>query len=152
MSVLTSESRINASQQAQLHLKIWESSLSLRITLQKALETANKLPLINCTAIESDSVYPSIDISHLESAIESIFAMLQPQQGPVSSAESKRKRKRGENIVWEDISSQHKTNRLKWENVLNKWNSRLHFGSKDSQSKMKTFKQTYWEQVCMIIS
>ena len=145
MSILTNESRINASKQAHLNLKIWECALSFRISLQKTLEIANKLPLTN-TSSDAESLTTK---STLQSTIESLYSMLQSTTETAKEQTKRNKRKR--EVIFDDICSQHETNSLKWKEVLNKWNSRLHFGDKDSQSKMKTFKQTYWEQVLITL-
>ena len=137
MSVLTNQSRVVASQQALLNLKVWESCLSFRISQQKILEIANKLPILDnsSTRIENGFI---IDTKLIQSVMGNLYEILQP------SPNLKRKR---DDVSWEDIVDQYEVNSVKWKDVLNKWNSRLNFGSKDTQSKMKTFRQTLWEQV-----
>lgn len=136
MSISINQSRVVASQQALLNLRVWESCLSLRISLQKILEIANKLPVLESSLTDLES--SGVESKLIQSALGNLYEMLQP------SPNLKRKRS---DILWEDISDQYEVNSVKWKDVLNKWNSRLNFGSKDTQSKMKTFRQTLWEQV-----
>ena len=133
------ESRIQASKHASLQLKSWEQILSLRISLQKVIESANKFPTIE----EDNEEFISNESNELlESTTVSLYKMLEVSTG----AESSYDESEGP-ITWEQIDDLQSTSQNHWKDVLNKWHSRLQFGSKEAVSRMKTFKQTFYEQV-----
>lgn len=133
-----SESRIHASKHASLQLKSWEQILSLRISLQKVLESANKIP-----TTDTNNEFISNESSELlESLSVNLYKMLEVSTGIESSYDESEGP-----IRWEQIDDLQFTSQEHWRDVLNKWHSRLQFGSKEAVSRMKTFKQTFYEQV-----
>ena len=127
------DDRLQASRQASVLLKVWENLLGFRISLQKAFDLGNKLPVNSgvCDLPHADFL---IDI------VSNLFRMLEVNdlaQGHSNSI-----------VSWDDIMNQRSKLTSKWKNVLNKWHSRLQFGSKDALMKMKTFKNSFWDNVC----
>jgi hypothetical protein len=138
MIKVATESRIEASKLATLYVKTWENALSYRISCQKSLDIVSKLPVRNLPYSEdliSNSVYQEI----LKNLYDILNKLIQGNDNVETSSLAV--------ISWEDISTQHDIMKKNWKEVINKWYSRLQFGSKDAISKMKTFKQSFWEQV-----
>ena len=134
------ESRIQASKHASLQLKSWEQILSVRISLQKVIESANKIPIIDGDDNNECSNESSSEL--LESTTASLYKMLEVSTGVESSYDES-----DGPITWEQINDLQSASQNHWKDVLNKWHSRLQFGSKEAVSRMKTFKQTFYEQV-----
>ena len=127
MTTELSQSRIVASKHAKLLSSYWEGALSLRISLQKVVDVSNKFP--------SDTNIKNIDNEkYLQSIMSNLHALLS------------RDNKKLEKVNWNDISSLTEKLKFGWKDTVNKWHSRLQYGTENS-SKMKTFKKTFWEQV-----
>ena len=140
-----SYSSLAASKMAAEHIKLWEKTLSLRISLQKAVDFGNQLPV---EEEETSNAKPSemVDLlTSCQSLVDSLTTMLEDQ----AVAPGAKKRKRGAigECSWDRVFEAQQQLRPHWEEVVNKWHSRLQFGSNEAASKMKTFKQTLWEQV-----
>ncbi len=140
-------------------VKVWEKSLSLRISLQKALDVANRLPVFD---LEQVFVGNDDNSDLLRTMQESCRTLLHTSNNILElQVKSDRKRRRNDcqdeeldiidndndAVTWGRIENNQRQLRPRWESVINKWHSRLHFGSSDAASKMKTFKQTLWEQI-----
>jgi hypothetical protein len=135
------------------HIKVWEKTLSYRITLQKLVDNANKLA---CATEDVRQYADNEAVSALRETNSQLVAqvkeLLELQQTP--SSESRRSTKRklddfGDDLdgAWQSICSVQNSLQPRWEETINKWHSRLNFGTFDATSKMKTFKQTLWQQV-----
>lgn len=145
---ISSDNRLEASHLSYLHLKTWENALGLRISLQKVIGIVNKFPVL-------PSLISSEDINHLDGFTDIISNLYTMLETTISDqvASSKRKRLNVDdhpNVDWDDIAKQRESLRMNWKDIINKWHSRLQFGSKDAVSKMKTFKQSFWDQVSAV--
>lgn len=130
-------------------VKLWETIVGLRISLQRSLETGNKLPgaefLSHLATSDNQSEQQLIQVKDgLKGLLGDLNHLLDVQAKDSSSA---KKRKVNEEIVWEDVVRTQQKFRPSWESTVNKWHARLHFGSEQVKSKMKVFNQTIWEQV-----
>ena len=141
MSLFTIDDRVLASEHANKLLKAWENTLALRISLQKVIEIVNKLPAYDFSEVIGES-----QIRHeIKNTLTSLYSVLSKSCGLENNIEMS-------NIdsvegLWNNIDGLNVHMREVWRSVLNKWHTRLQFGSKDSGYKMKTFKQTFWDQV-----
>lgn len=130
-------------------VKLWETIVGLRISLQRSLEAGNKLPgseflshLANGDTQSEQQLFQVKD--GLKGLLGDLNHLLDVQAKDSSSA---KKRKVNEDLNWEDIVRTQQKFRPSWESTVNKWHARLHFGSEQVKSKMKVFNQTIWEQV-----
>jgi hypothetical protein len=141
------------------NIKIWEKTLSFRISLQKIVDTANKLKNIQGVEIQEDVLDGVATVTDngdavvvtkekLVHLVTQLHDLLEAQIRP-KAAGKKRKTFDGDDLdaTWNNICSLQDDLQPRWEETLNKWHSRLNFGSFDATSKMKTFKQTLWQQV-----
>jgi Apoptosis antagonizing transcription factor len=147
----------NAAAQAALtEVKLFESVLGLRISLQKPLDCCNKFPVFDepdsAIGVKNDDITEVSDI--LKSVMGDISALLEIQVENQDSLDDEVKkralRQRGCNRNedgWEDILKLQEALRPSWQRTINKWHARLHFGSEHIKSKMKVFNQTVWEQI-----
>jgi hypothetical protein len=130
-------------------VKLWETIVGLRISLQRSLEAGNKLPGAEFLshAANGDN-QPEQHLTQVKDGLKGLLGdlnhLLEVQAKDSSSA---KKRKVNEEINWEDIVRTQQKFRPSWESTVNKWHARLHFGSEQVKSKMKVFNQTIWEQV-----
>jgi hypothetical protein len=129
---------------------LWENTLSLRISLQRSLDVASKLPESKTSAVlkENNEVAEECEklCSGLRNLINDLSESLTSQISDKGEASHKRLRESND-ITWDDVQLPQKQMRSNWESVVNKWHARLHFGSEQVKSKMKIFNQTIWEQV-----
>lgn len=146
----SSSDQSRASRLAASELRAWETTIALRISLQKPLDLANQLPpRTNVNWMEpSDS---SIAIQHLNS-MASILS--NGQQGRTDNATLKRKAEMITSLddeldPWDLISELQNGLQDRWTTVLNKWHSRVSFGSEHAKDRLKVFNRTFWQQVCM---
>ena len=151
MFASTEQDHISSSIVAGNHLKVWERALALRVSLQKPLDTANSLP-----AHESFTEGSSLVINQLKTQIEDLSGVLNQQVRLSSTEERSKKRKMSDladptDTLWASlIESQNALQTACWEPVLNKWHSRLNFGSENTKAKLRVFTQTMWDQVLNI--
>lgn len=162
----SSEASVAAADQ----VKAWEKALSLRISLQKSLDLANRLPLFCASSDDSgDEKSEEESESEAESGMEiskQLATLQETCMGLVrglhevldiqvdssdtltSAKKGKKRRTRDDDdeIMWSTIEDTQRNLRPRWEAVVNKWHSRLHFGT-EGNAKMKSFKQTLWDQV-----
>ena len=124
-------------------VKLWETIVGLRISLQRSLETGNKLPggeFLDYAATTSDTQSEQ-QLSQVKDGLNGLLGdlnhLLDVQAKDSSSA---KKRKVNEVINWEDIVRTQQKFRPSWESTVNKWHARLHFGSEQVKSKMKIFR------------
>ena len=141
MSLFAVDNRMLASEQANKLLKTWENGLSLRISLQKVLEIANKLPVYDFSEVQNDN-QNSNEINNILTSFYNILSKSSDYENELNVSDIS-----DSSELWESIDSLNIHMSSSWEGVLNKWHTRLQFGSKDSGYKMKTFKQTFWDQV-----
>ena len=121
-------------------IKAWERALSLRISLQKVLDSANKLSYI------PDHLRSNLDLAELQTKS---FDLLSGVHDVLATQTNSKKRKLTGDIDedWTELCQTQELLQPQWEETINKWHSRLNFGSFEATSKMKTFKQSLWEQV-----
>ena len=137
----TREASVAAGDQA----KSYEKLLALRISLQKVLDSSNKLPVLDGAAkAKNKSKGKDEDhaecMKHCSSALESLTKLLNMQSSSSSLGE-------GKELSWEDVYAPQQKLRGKWETVVNKWHARLNFGSEKAQSNLRVFNQKIWEQI-----
>ena len=142
MSLFAVDNRILASEQANKLLKTWENGLSLRISLQKVLEIANKLPVYDFSEIQNNNDNDNQNINNILTSFYNILSKSSDYSDKLNISDIS-----DSSEIWEIIDSLNIHMSSNWEGVLNKWHTRLQFGSKGSGYKMKTFKQTFWDQV-----
>ena len=139
----------SASTAATEQVKLWETIIGLRISLQRSLDTSNKLPGSDfLSSAVSDDKAGKKEVSEVKDNLKGLLGdlnyLLDVQAKDNGST---KKRKINEEINWEDIVRTQDKFRPSWESTVNKWHARLHFGSEQVKSKMKVFNQTIWEQV-----
>ena len=147
------EGQQSASTAATEQVKLWETIIGLRISLQRSIDTSNKLP-------RSDFITDAIGknekgkeqakevkdgLKHLLGDLNYLLDVQSKDNN--NNTSSSKKRKLNEEVKWEDIQRTQDKFRPSWERTVNKWHARLHFGSEQVKSKMKVFNQTIWEQV-----
>lgn len=144
--------RSGASIAATGQVKVWEKNLGLRIALQKAVEIGNRLPTID---ISTEFAVAQDDLVVSSAALKDTFPPLlnrmvsileQQCDGTAHDESTSDTSVDSDDVQWERILSTQRVMRSKWEKVINKWHSRLHFGSEGHKSKMKTFNHTVWDQ------
>lgn len=142
---------------AGLQIKGWEQILSVRITLQRALDLTNRLPypedfnLLSSTDEYMKSNQESL-INTLGSLTDDMICLLESSQTRPDVAIIKKKRKRDLNPSWERLSEVVKKLKPNWQAVVNIHHARLHFGSEQSKSQLKVFNHTIWDQTEALLS
>lgn len=142
----TNDNHLSASNLANGHLKVWESALALRVSLQKPLDGSSLLP-VGALVDAGDSEIPvkmkglgellAKQIIELTSALDT-YAGVKRKANEIADLDRQ----------WEmTLQTQTQLQKQKWEPVLNKWHARLNFGSESSKAKLKVFTQTMWDQV-----
>lgn len=123
---------------AKNQLKAWEQLLLLRISLQRSIDVANKLPAFTFDSADSEGALPE-----LRSSLSKIESEL---YDALSSQQSK-KRKMAHDLDWEAVYDVQSSLEEKWEATLNKWHSRMHFGSEKSKNRLSVFNINVWQQI-----
>lgn len=178
-----------ASLVAGAQMKCWEEALTLRINLQKTVDTANKLPVggrlrdislahdggaphasesdEDDNRDESDDDLPSKSIQKASKSLVGIITSLnnilkesssedqsdEEDDQTTSKKKSNTKNKRSrDSDLWEELEGTQKRLRRRWEETVNKWHARMHFGSEQKKSTMRVFNQTIWEQINVTLS
>ena len=140
----------SASTAAIDQVKLWETIIGLRISLQRSLDTSNQLPSREFISQVTDgSKAGGQQVAEVKDSLKGLLGDLNyllDIQAKDSNSSSK-KRKINEEVKWDDIIRTQQKFRPSWESTVNKWHARLHFGSEQVKSKMKVFNQTIWEQV-----
>ena len=144
----------SASAAATDQVKLWETIIGLRISLQRSIDTSNKLPnadqISHTVRNDQSGANQLAEVKDgLKGLVGDLNHLLEIQTEGSSSA---KKRRVNEEIKWDDISKIQQKLRPSWESTVNKWHARLHFGSEQVKSKMKVFNQTIWEQVGLLVS
>jgi hypothetical protein len=147
--------QLEAAALASQHMKSWEKILGLRISLQKSLDVGNQLPAENMTemfGLDSDSsIAQSTKLlcKGLQSVLTELVEVSNVQAENINDKyrTSNNKRKRSNEVSWEDVVAPQDTMTPYWESVVNKWHARLNFGSEQAKSKLKVFNQSIWDQV-----
>lgn len=159
----SSSDQSRASRLAASELRAWETTIALRISLQKPLDLANQLPPrtnVNWMKpsdseeliVKNSYEVQSIALQHLH-CMASILS--NGQQGHTDNATLKRKAAEmitsldDELDPWDRISQLQNDLQDRWTTVLNKWHSRVSFGSEHAKDRLKVFNRTFWQQVCM---
>jgi hypothetical protein len=130
--------------------KLWEEVLSLRISLQKSLDMAGKFPGPETASLLFEDKSVHTEVLALRKSLGGLLHQMNDSlscQSPSPSTSKKRDRSTSTAISWDEIYQTQKKLRPNWEDVVNKWHARLHFGSEQIKSKMRVFNQTIWEQV-----
>jgi protein AATF/BFR2 len=160
MSSLFSPNTLSVSEvsdSAVTRVNQYEKLLSLRISLQKLIEDGNKFPCKIHHAVEGQDNDITNLSTNLHICLRDLNDILVSQASANSDEKSSalaKKRKRQDAAVstdrfveWEDIISAQNNLKASWEVSINRWYSRLHYGSEKTQSKMRVFNRTLWEQV-----
>jgi hypothetical protein len=142
---------ITTSNYAKQQLQTWESLLSFRISLQRSLDLANKLPAFDFDGIlenEEENDLPSLRES-LKGIQNTLYECLEGQtQNPSSKKVKKSLASSPQNeLSWESIIEKQELLEKSWETTLNKWHSRMHFGSEKVKSRLSVFNVNVWEQI-----
>ena len=139
----------SASAAATDQVKLWETIIGLRISLQRSIDTSNKLPSADhiSHAVRSDQAGAN-QLAEVKDGLKGLLGDLNHLlEIQAEDSSSTKKRKVNEELQWDDIAKMQQKLRPSWESTVNKWHARLHFGSEQVKSKMKVFNQTIWEQV-----
>lgn len=164
----SSSDQSRASRLAASELRAWETTIALRISLQKPLDLANQLPprtdnANNNWIIPSDSeeLGDKNSCEVQSSALQHINSMASilsnGQQGRTDNATLKRKAVEMTSLdndeldPWDRISQLQNGLQDRWATVLNKWHSRVSFGSEHAKDKLKVFNRTFWQQVSYVV-
>lgn len=150
MFAAVGENHLEASVVAANHLKIWERALALRVSLQKPIDSAGRLP-VGELAEELDNE----DVSCVNVALCGQLRKQACELTTILDTSAGGKRKLEDfsqcydiETLWEDtLRTQSKLQKQNWEPVLNKWHARINFGSENTKAKLKVFTQTMWDQV-----
>lgn len=146
---------LRSSNKANSIMNEWEELLSLRIALQKPLDLANKLP-----AYDFNEVIKVVDkseqvelkecqralVKSLETTAVSLLDSLNPTQ-----SQSKRKFSDTDEL-WEDMMSVQTSLQVNWEKTMDKWATRMHYGSEKARAQLKVFNQSAWGQIESVVS
>eukprot|EP01032_Pedospumella_encystans_P027423 gene27423-30995_t len=154
MFASTTQDHISASVNAGLHLHSWEKTLALRVSLQKPLDLANRLPS-EFGVSDKGEIYDHLSVltNQLRKQVLDGSDLLNSEvQRSTSERPVKQKRAAAGaddmDALWKDLyQAQTQLQTLRWEPVLNKWHARLNFGSEKTKAKLKVFTQTMWDQV-----
>ncbi len=141
MSSSSREASVAAGDQA----KRYEKLLALRISMQKVLDSSNKLPVLDDDSGAKKNAEENNDhhmecIEHCSSALRSLTKLLTEQSDSAFSAGDKE-------LSWAQVFEPQEKLRGNWERVVNKWHARLNFGSEKAQSNLRVFNQKIWEQI-----
>lgn len=149
----SSENKHVASKQASRQISIWEKSLGLRVGLQKTLDAANVIPLdSNNRKRKAEFSQTRLEnIEELQEIMRDMVGILNSQVKMSKRDRSSLKRPRFENEsnekIWSAIEDCNNALKSSWVPIVNKWYSRIHFGSEKNRSLMKVFNKTVWEQI-----
>ena len=145
------DEHILASGVASEQVKLGDQLLAFRIHLQKTLDIANKLPILNHSLITDENLKAESTSaqSTIKKSIYDLTELLNLQITDPTIAKNNEKKRKSNNIddLWEEVIRPQKQLRQNWEGVVNKWHARVQFGSEVSKSKLKVFNQTLWDQV-----
>lgn len=164
-----SEARLTASRLAGEQARAYERVLGLRISLQRALDVGNQLP-VYAGADSSDSETAEDLDSHsaisneykklrkaLQATLEDLGNLLE-SQSTLGGLDRKRKRVVSETtdhqVLWESLLELQDGlcgSDGKWWRVLELWHARLNYGSEQAKGGMKVLKQSIKDQVCVAI-
>lgn len=155
------EELLVASKQGNLLQDSWESLLGFRISLQRVIEEANKLPSIPISS--SNSKFKEKDreaLTEVQNTLKetfcSLYEVLQTKKDDEEDyqLDDSDDESDGKTIeeLWEKTLQKQQSRQPYWEEVLDVWNSRVHFGSEKAKSKLKLFNQSLWSQVSLITS
>ena len=162
-----------ASQAASHETSKYDKILGLRIGIQRAIDIANRLPLRSSISTNNntndDDDDDDNDINELYDKVnKKTLALLNDfnnlldttntttstnttssNSNNTSSSNSKKRKK---DITWDDIILPQSKLRLEWENTINKFHSRLHFGNDDKKASMRVFNDTIFDQINVIMN
>lgn len=131
---------------AQSNVKLWENNLAFRISLQQLTDTFNQFPVIPSSFKTSD--LNEFNDNELKNDLKDILTETS------SLLLMQTKENRGEENVkfdhcpsWEELIEVQNSLEEEWEEIINKWHARTHFGSEKKKSSLKVFNQTLWDQV-----
>ena len=156
-------SQADVSANAAFQVKGYEQMLSLRIALQKVLDEGNKFPVRELHAYETnDSDYTDLTNS-IQTCVRNVTGLLTAQVPGEGDKGDGRKRRRADSdsgssssgdkaLSWDEIMAPQQKLQASWEASVNRWHSRLHYGSEKVQSKLRVFNQTLWEQVNEVLA
>lgn len=159
MFAQSSADQLKASSLANEHTKAWEQLLALRISLQKSIDIGNKLPADDFNEVyQTGNELPGAR-SDLCNSLRTVLGDLtnvlnvQAESVPVDGDfidPTSSKRKRNDEITWEEVCASQNHMDSYWEKTIDKWHARLNFGSEQNKSKLKTFNHSIWSQVWCI--
>lgn len=174
MFAVSSDDKLEASRRAAGQISLWEKALGLRVHLQKSIDLANKLPVIEAgesnqplvlmpSSKKRKSLSNSSDSNNSISSINSdsnsgklaanacnimsdFLYVLDPSKKVKLNASDPKS-------VWNSISEvQNSLRHEKWEPVVNKWYSRVNFGNEKNRAQLKIFNKSIFSQIDEIIS
>lgn len=141
-----------ASELARSQIGIWEKLLALRVSSQRVIDLANKLPPISQEFIVENLVEKNKE-NDLEAVYQSLISGLLGMNSTliesldVQNEESTHKETTDPDALWDQIEGL--TNRFedKWATILNRWHSKINFGSEKLKNKLKVFNVSLMSQV-----
>ena len=150
MELFSGSSSSDAGAAGRLNVKLWEQGLATRISLQKALELSNRLPV---TTSISEHCAPVA--SHIRGVLSELSSALE-EQIPVNSRPNKKRKvdvtRSSEDEIWEHLQASQHALKPNWKKVVDKWHARLNYGSEKSKSRLKILTTSIWDQVCPMIT
>jgi protein AATF/BFR2 len=160
MFAVSSDDKLEASRLAGGQISIWEKSLALRVHLQKSIDLANTLPVLDDSRSQSsskkrksisnnggdsDSNSSKLASSTCETISDLLYTLDPSKKVKLNSSDPE--------AVWNSIIEvQDNLKQNKWEPVLNKWYSRVNFGSEKNRAQLKVFNKSIFSQIDEIIS
>jgi hypothetical protein len=124
---------------AKLQQRAFESSLEMRISLQRALEAANALPcgdLFGSMHATDSSGCCEIAQQDLRMLLSDLHDLINTDHVDCPIAPD-----------WQTLFETQVKLKKSWIPVVNKWHARLNFGSELAKSKMKVFNQTIFDGI-----
>lgn len=130
------------------HINIWEHNLSLRISLQQITDKINELPTLNSSFETNDlNEFNNNNLkNNLRNILKDTTNLLLKQTN--DDFELKRKNKELKTCpTWDELIEIQNSLEVGWEEIINKWHARTHYGSEKKKASLKVFNQTIWDQV-----
>ena len=145
--ILTKErkaSSFNDSSFARAQVDAWEKTLAVRICMQPIIDQVNTLPVLpdsfdDISELKDNDLHNNL--AHTLNELVDVLGMQCDNQGEGT------KRKIKSSADWQQVLEPQQQLQPYWENVVNKWHARTHFGSEEKKSSLRVFNQTIWDQV-----
>lgn len=152
--ILTSNKQYerNTIEIAKQQVEIFEQNLSLRISLQQITDKINELPVLSSSSSSSLSSSFS-DLSEFKNneLKDTLKDILKDTSNLLIKQIQHKKKKNFQEFsncpTWNELIEVQNQLEIEWEEIINKWHARTHYGSEKNKANLKVFNQTIWDQV-----